>query len=254
MGVQPSTLLNGLASASRSNDAIPPISAVNSPATGSILEEGSVHTITGTAMDKAGGAVGAVEVSVDGGATWRRAEGRENWSYQWRAGATGPVTIMARAVDDSANLEIPGPGVVVSVTTTAPTVIQVKPGGGESGVNPATSIAATFSEAIDPATIHSNTFQLLGPSGALIASEITYDGTARTATLKPGLSLALGTTYTATIKSGASGVKDLAGNALECEFVWSFTTDRPPVVYPPPVVDPPPPRQYTVMIPYVRRE
>jgi hypothetical protein len=38
------------------------------------------------------------------------------------------------------------------------------------------------------------------------------------------VSLASSTTYTATITGGASGVKDLAGNALASNFSWSFTT------------------------------
>ena len=33
-----------------------------------------------------------------------------------------------------------------------------------------------------------------------------------------------GTTYTATVKGGAVGVKDVAGNALAADVSWSFTT------------------------------
>ena len=39
--------------------------------------------LTGTAADAGGGRVGAVEVSVDGGASWHPADGRETWSYTW---------------------------------------------------------------------------------------------------------------------------------------------------------------------------
>ena len=52
--------------------------------------------------------VGGVEVSVDGGATWRRATGRGHWTYSWQ---TGPAAhgrrFVSRAVDDSGNLEQP---------------------------------------------------------------------------------------------------------------------------------------------------
>ena len=37
----------------------------------------------------AGGGVGGVEVSVDGGATWRRANGRETWTFTWTPAAPG---------------------------------------------------------------------------------------------------------------------------------------------------------------------
>src|SRR5947208_14306894 len=46
----------------------------------------------------------------------------------------------------------------------------------------------------------------------------------RRATLHPTSSLLNGTSYTATVKGGASGAKDLAGNALAADKVWSFTT------------------------------
>ena len=37
-----------------------------------------------------------------------RRPGREDWTYTWTPAATGSTTILARAVDDSGNLEIPG--------------------------------------------------------------------------------------------------------------------------------------------------
>src|SRR4029450_4433202 len=61
------------------------------------------------------GAVAGVEVSVDGGATWRSAQGAADWSYEWKVGALGLTNIRARAIDDSGNLEIAGPGIIVSV-------------------------------------------------------------------------------------------------------------------------------------------
>ena len=72
-------------------------------------------TISGTATDAGGGVVGGVEVSVDGGTTWHPAAGRASWSYGWTPGASGPVTIRSRAVDDSGNLETPSAGVTVTV-------------------------------------------------------------------------------------------------------------------------------------------
>ena len=53
------------------------------------------------------GCVAAVEVSVDGGATWHPAEGREAWRYEWKPEGSGNRTIRCRAVDDSGNLEAP---------------------------------------------------------------------------------------------------------------------------------------------------
>ncbi len=91
MGAQPSTLRtgDGLFSASQSNDSVPPSSTITSPTTGT-FESGSPVVITGTANDGQGQVAG-VEVSVDGGATWRLAQGRTAWSYNWVPGAPGPV-------------------------------------------------------------------------------------------------------------------------------------------------------------------
>ena len=60
--------------------------------------------------------VAAVEVSVDGGATWHPVEGREVWRYEWKPEGSGTRTILCRAVDDSGNLEAPAAGVTVTVS------------------------------------------------------------------------------------------------------------------------------------------
>ncbi len=113
MGVQPATLQPGLVPAAASTDTVAPSSAIASPATGASLPLATV-TISGTASDS-GGVVGGVEVSVDGGLTWRRATGRANWTYNWTPSAAGQVSIKSRAADDSGNLESPGAGVTVTV-------------------------------------------------------------------------------------------------------------------------------------------
>ncbi len=98
-----------------------------------------------------------------------------------------------------------------------PTVVSVAPASGAAGVCPNTVITATFSEAMDPATINNTTFTVApGVSGT-----VTLDGTGQIATFTPSVNLAVGTTYTATI---TTGVQDLFGNALASDFVWSFMT------------------------------
>ena len=115
MGVQPGTLQGGLTAATASSDSTAPTSQITSPTDGSTVEEDEPVTITGTASDAEGGVVGGVEVSVDNGTTWRRAEGRESWRYTWTPGSQGPVTIKVRTADDSGNLESPSAGLNVTV-------------------------------------------------------------------------------------------------------------------------------------------
>jgi hypothetical protein len=110
--------------------------------------------------------------------------------------------------------------------TTAPSISAVSPSNGATNVSTSTSIAATFSEALDPATINANTFVLQDANNALVPATVTYDAASRTATLQPSNLLATGATYRATLRGGTTQprVQDLAGNALATNSTWSFTT------------------------------
>ena len=57
------------------------------------------------------------------------------------------------------------------------------------------------------------------PSPATVA----YNAQTRTANLTPSAPLAYQTTYTATLKGGAGGVTDAAGNPLAADKTWTFT-------------------------------
>jgi hypothetical protein len=114
MGVQPGSLQPDLVAASPSTDVMPPASGITFPVPGAVIRPGSRVVIAGVASD-AEGQVGGVEVSVDGGLTWRRAEGRSAFRYEWMATGAGPVTLLSRAVDDSGNLEAPAAGVPVTI-------------------------------------------------------------------------------------------------------------------------------------------
>jgi hypothetical protein len=104
MGVQPATLQSPLLAATASSDATAPTATITAPAAGASVPASSSVTITGTASDT-GGVVAAVEVSTDNGATWHPATGRGSWSYTWTPTTTGSATILARAVDDSGNIQ-----------------------------------------------------------------------------------------------------------------------------------------------------
>ncbi len=102
--------------------------------------------------------------------------------------------------------------------STSPTVSSTVPVNRATGVPIGNKLTATFSEAMDPLTITTTTFTLKRGT-AVISGAVTYSGV--TAVFTPTSNLAANTTYTATITIGA---KDLAGNALAGNYVWSFTT------------------------------
>jgi len=98
-----------------------------------------------------------------------------------------------------------------------PIVISVTPA---NGACPSTAVTATFSEAMNPATINTTTFTLTtGTPPVAVQGVVTY--ALSTATFTPNVALSAGTTYTATITTGA---QNLNGNALASNYVWTFTT------------------------------
>jgi len=111
--------------------------------------------------------------------------------------------------------------------TTPPVVLNVAPAPNATGVPLATTVTAIFSEAIDPASLTSSTVVLRDQSGVLIPAMVSYSAATRTATLATSAGLLAQAAYTATVSGGVSGVKDLAGNALASDVVWSFTTGSP---------------------------
>jgi hypothetical protein len=88
-----------------------------------------------------------------------------------------------------------------------------------------TNVEATFSKEMDPSTLDNSTFTLkMQNSTTPLEATVTYDAASRMARLDPTEDLQDNTTYTATVKGGAEGAKDVAGNPLDSDVVWSFAT------------------------------
>lgn len=105
-----------------------------------------------------------------------------------------------------------------ALDTTAPTVSSTAPADGAIGVPLGSNLTATFSEAMDSATITNSTFTLDKGAVAVLGT-VTYAGVS--AIFNPASAFAPNTVYTATI---TSRVTDLSGNALASDYVWTFTT------------------------------
>ena len=114
LGAQPATRLSTLVAASASPDTTAPVATLTAPP--STVADGARITLSGTATDGGGGAVAGVEVSTDGGATWKPASGTTAWTYSWVAHGSPTSNVRVRAVDDSGNLGTATPGVTVNVT------------------------------------------------------------------------------------------------------------------------------------------
>jgi len=122
--------------------------------------------------------------------------------------------------------------------TTPPTVSSTSPSAGATGVVRSISPGATFSEAMDPSTLTSATFTLVKQGQTTpISASVSY--ASQIATLDPAVDLDASSTYTATVKGGSAGAKDVAGNPLASDVSWAFTTGATGNQPPTPVIDTP---------------
>src|SRR4029077_17998470 len=126
----------------------------------------------------------------------------------------------------------------VFADTTPPTVTATTPANGATGVAATISPTGTFSEAMTASTINGTTVTLTDQATAsAVAGTVSYNATSRVVTFDPTSDLGAGKVYVATIKGGAaSGVKDVAGNALAADATWTFTVFAPPIDTTPPTV------------------
>jgi methionine-rich copper-binding protein CopC len=107
---------------------------------------------------------------------------------------------------------------VVSESAAAPTVTSTDPTNNAVNIAFNKVIKATFSQAMDPASITAATFTLK-QGNTVVAGTVTYSG--NTASFTPNNPLSSGAVYTATITTGA---KNTTGIALATNYVWNFTT------------------------------
>lgn len=112
---------------------------------------GTYRTITGTAVDNLGTGVTLVQVSTDGGATFKNAtttNGWANWSYNWAIPADGTYAIQAKAWEGSTNTSALSGVNTVTIDNVPPTLTVSTPTNGATltGVN--TVISGTASDNI----------------------------------------------------------------------------------------------------------
>jgi hypothetical protein len=119
-----------------------------------------------------------------------------------------------------------------AVNSAAPLASAVTPAPSATDVLVNQTIVATFSEAMNPATITTATFTLAGPSGA-VAGTVTYSATGSVATFMPSANLAYNTVYTATITTGAANT---LGIETPSNYTWTFTTGTATNTTPPTLV------------------
>jgi len=157
---------------------------------------------------------------------WESCSPTKSWTL---TKGDGTKTVYYQVKDKAGNIKEVFDTIVLDTTptdTTPPTIISVSPSGGATGVPVTTKISATFSEAMNTASVEA-AFSIT-PS---IAGTFIWVG--NTMTFTPITNLAHSTTYTVTISATAT---DMAGNGLDGnkngiaegspadDYIWSFTT------------------------------
>jgi hypothetical protein len=160
-----------------------------------------------------------------------------SFTYTSAANYNGPDSFTYKAKDDDAALSNVAKVSITVQDKTAPYVKTTSPADNNvTNVSRTTKVTAVFSEAVQAATLTSNTVQLFsGNSTKPIKATLGWNPSTNptSVTLSPASRLDAKTKYTVKIKGGATGVKDLAGNPLDQDqdsnngnqdTVWSFTT------------------------------
>lgn len=108
-------------------------------------------------------------------------------------------------------------------TGSKPNIYITNPKDTATGIPIDTSVTASFNKLMNSSTINSQTFKLKDDTNSGLDGTVTLEG--GNAIFKPSPSNPLKplTKYTATITKDA---KDMTGNSLEADKVWSFTTGK----------------------------
>lgn len=107
---------------------------------------------------------------------------------------------------------------------TPPVVTATSPSGDAAGVPVTSVITATFSEKLAASSIDSTSFTVK-KGATFVSGSIVYDEANRRVVFLPSDNLSYTSSYTVTL---TINIGDMAGNKMESNYAWSFSTEDPP--------------------------
>jgi hypothetical protein len=134
---------------------------------------------------------------------------------------TVTITTGLQAIDGT---PMAAPATFAFTTGTNLKITSRTPAPFSTGLSPSTPVRVVFSRAADPATVTTSTVKLLDASNNVVPATVSYDGTARAATLVPSAPLSLLTTYTAVVMDS---VRATDGAPVDGS-TWTFSTAASP--------------------------
>ncbi len=184
------------------------------------LYETSMTFLVSWAPDAGVSDVANYAVQVNVGSGW------VNWltnttstSATYTATAQGPVAFRTLGTDFAGNQESKTRNDTWTIVDTIPPQVVSRSPTGSLTASP-TTIVITFSEAMNTSSA-----QAAFSISPFVNGSFSWSNGSRTLTFQPSAGLALGTTYTVTVGTGA---EDLAGNGMVLASVFTFSTPPPP--------------------------
>ncbi len=112
-----------------------------------------------------------------------------------------------------------GPDVV------APLITRSRPIQEGSNVGVGKNLLVYFNESLDGASISASTVELRDAGNVVVSGTVAYNNAYQAITFTPSAPLAYASAYTLQLIGGASGIKDVAGNAMAADTSIQFTTE-----------------------------
>ncbi|MGF1580087.1 MAG: Ig-like domain-containing protein [Gemmataceae bacterium] len=139
------------------------------------------------------------------------------------SGSIDEVNLFNRALTPAEITKLLNGG-LLAPDTTPPTVTGSQPANGATSVNTLPTVQVTFNEKIDASAINAANVSLIDSSGNAVDATLSLNNSTNVISLTPKALLANSAKYTVFVKGGNNGVKDLAGNTLEQDYLSTFTT------------------------------
>jgi len=210
--------------------------SIVAPADGSEVTPGADFDVQVTASDTIG--VSSLQLTVGGAVS-----GTDEVNFDPQPGEVGhtfTVSVPADTVADAfITVDVTATdgagltgtaGITVRVADTVPpNVISTVPGDGATDVPVTTRPSATFSEALDPATVSPVTVTLTTSGGQAVAGQVVLSQDEKTITVVPDAELEFNTGYRLAL---TAAITDVAGNPLSAPVSVEFTTDTGDVIAP----------------------
>jgi hypothetical protein len=195
-------------------DTTAPTGTVNIDAGATYATSRSV-TLSLSATDPApASGMGSMRFMNDGGSwsAWEPYARTKEWTLK---NVQGARTVSVQYRDKAGNVSRKAAD-TIKLDTVHPRVTVTSPVDHAEGVSPTANVKATFSEAMNPATITETSIILRRDFGQnryqAVPATVTYYASSETAVLNPSSNLVRGATYVATVFQSN---EDLAGNALD---------------------------------------